>query len=309
MLDQFNHPFILLFLSMAAGTLNSCSGKIYSKHFTSNAADSAYYTFGTSLVTSLVLLLFIGLEGFQGVSPFTLILAVAFGLCTGLRSLIYIKALTLGPLSFTTIILSSCSIIPAFYGLLLGQSITLWQIIGIVLMIVSLFFIVEKDSEQRKATLSWLLFVGIAFFLGGLIGICQTTHQTSEFRFQINEFLLITFLMSLIVSVIDLIHLKKHQNLSLTHNPFKDGKFIGTLIMGGLSCAFINIVNLYLSGVFPSAFFFPVINGGTLLVTVLFSLTVFREKMSPRRWVGMGFGFLSLFFLMGIAQTVFETLF
>lgn len=307
MLDQFNHPYILLFLSMAFGAMNSCSSKYYSQRFTNNAADSAFYTLITSLVTSTLLLLFILIEGFKGISPFTLILAIAFGIVTSLRSTLYIKTLSIGPLAFTSIINSSCSIIPACYGLFLGQMITIWQLIGIAFMIASLFFIVEKDGEERKTSLKWLFFTLLCFFMGGLIGILQSTHQTSTFRFQINEFLLITFLMAVVVSIVDLFRLKC-KGIQKTKDHAGDHRYWFVLLLGGISCAFINIVNLYLSGIFPNAFFFPVINGGTLVVTVVASLTFFHEKMTPRRWVGMALGTVSLLFLMGIVQAILSAL-
>lgn len=303
MLDQFNHPYILLFLSMFAGSLYSCCSKFFSQRYASNAADNALYTFGTSLVTTVILLAFMLAEGFKGISTFTLLVALAFGVTTALKSIIYIKTLSLGPLSFTTIINSSSSIIPVFYGLFLGQSITIWQIIGIAFMMVSLFFIVEKDKDNRKASIQWLIFALIGFFLGGLIGILQSTHQTSFFRFQINEFLLITFGMSVVVSLVDLIYLRS-KGVHSTKNPAINKGRALTLVLGGFGCAFINIVNLYLSGVFPSTLFFPVINGGTLVVTVVVSFTFFRERLNRRRLLGMILGVISLMFLMGIVESI-----
>ena len=61
-------------------------------------------------------------------------------------------------------------------------------------------------------------------------------------------------------------------------------------IAGGVGIALINQINLYLSGVVDSAVFFPIVNGGALIMTTILSLVVFKERLTVRQWVGMALG-------------------
>ena len=58
----------------------------------------------------------------------------------------------------------------------------------------------------------------------------------------------------------------------------------------GIGIALNNLINLYLSGVVESAIFFPIVNGGGLVLITVASLVFFREKLSGRQWLGMAFG-------------------
>ena len=56
------------------------------------------------------------------------------------------------------------------------------------------------------------------------------------------------------------------------------------------SARWLNKWNLYLSGVMDSAVFFPVVNGGGLILTTLSAVVLFRERLRVKQWVGMLIG-------------------
>ena len=59
---------------------------------------------------------------------------------------------------------------------------------------------------------------------------------------------------------------------------------------GGIGIALNNLINLYLSGVVASAVFFPIVNGGGLVLITVASVLFFREKLTPRQWLGLASG-------------------
>ena len=67
--------------------------------------------------------------------------------------------------------------------------------------------------------------------------------------------------------------------------------------VGGISGALCNQWNLYLSGVMDSAVFFPLFNGGGLVLTTLIAVVLFKEKLSKLQWLGVAFGIASVIFL------------
>ena len=67
--------------------------------------------------------------------------------------------------------------------------------------------------------------------------------------------------------------------------------------IGGVTAALNNQFNLYLSGVMPSAVFFPIVNGGGLVLSTAASVLLFREKLSVRQWIGLAMGTVSVLML------------
>lgn len=68
------------------------------------------------------------------------------------------------------------------------------------------------------------------------------------------------------------------------------GAKIALLAGSGVAVALNNVINLYLSGVMPSAVFFPLVNGIGLVLGIVAGLVIFREKLTPRQWIGIACG-------------------
>ena len=53
-------------------------------------------------------------------------------------------------------------------------------------------------------------------------------------------------------------------------------------------------MNLYLSGAMNPIVFFPIVNGGVILLSGIAAICVFREKLSKQQWIGLAVGFASI---------------
>ena len=65
----------------------------------------------------------------------------------------------------------------------------------------------------------------------------------------------------------------------------------------GITFALNNVINLYLSGVMNSAVFFPIVNGGGLTLATITSIFLFKEKLTPKQWIGIICGITAIIFL------------
>ena len=82
----------------------------------------------------------------------------------------------------------------------------------------------------------------------------------------------------------------------------KNGKrqvwlLLGIMIASRACVAVNNKFNLYLSGVMDSAVFFPIVNGGGLVLTTLAAVLLFKEKLSTKQWIGVVLEIASVVFL------------
>lgn len=283
---------LMLILSLAACLLGTIIRKFYTDKTGGNLRRIYLFNIITSLLTCLILLVWGGLGS---VSWFTLLLACLFGFITVAQTVFQLKALDAGPMSYTTVICSFSSLISALSGaMFFGETLGIMHIIGMVLMAGSFLLAVEKKDGQKATSLRWLVFCIITFFCTGGIGIMQKLHQSSAYSHELNAFLVIAFGFSSVASL--------PLMLAAPKGDVKQDKktawlLIGSLIVCGVCIALNNKWNLYLSGVMESAVFFPIVNGGGMVLNTLAAVLFFREKLTWKQWVGIVLGTASVIFL------------
>ncbi len=279
-----------------------CSGvikKLYSKKLGDKVGAKYIYNSVTSLVSAIVLCIW---GGVGSISLFTLLLGCAFGVVTAIQQISNLKALEIGPLSYTSVIISLSTLIPTLSGAIFwDEKIGVRQIIGIALLVVCFVLSVEKKSDEGKMSFTWLLYSLIAFLCTGMIGVMQKFHQKSQFKEELNGFLVIAFAISFIYSVVmALVAVKGNKNKDKNANKNIDFKekslrcMLMVVAFAGVCVAVNNKINLGLSGKVDSAILFPIVNGGGLVLTMLCAVTIFREKLSPKQWIGFFTGIASV---------------
>jgi drug/metabolite transporter (DMT)-like permease len=129
----------------------------------------------------------------------------------------------------------------------------------------------------------------------------QKVHQSSEYRDELNAFLIIAFISSAILCTIFAVLSRRREARSADVKSNENKKLfwilLGVMIVSGACVAVNNKFNLYLSGVMDSAVFFPIVNGGGLVLTTLAAMLLFKEKLSKKQWIGVVFGIASVVFL------------
>ncbi len=326
-------PIPLLFVITMAACLAS---QIVKNSFTyryGSAFDKYVFISLGALVTVITLIL---LAKIDCVSLYTALMACAFGVLCLLQSFFMLKAFEYGSFAYTTVIASLSTIIPALSGaIFFGETISLVQIIGICLMIACFFLCVNYDKKQENSeknessnkrqinaadkqnhknkTLKWLIYVGITFLTTGGIGVMQKVHQSSPYKAELNAFLVISFGVCMIVSAVMAFKNRnarfevtdcnsensKGEKSALTGTAIKKRgvSYYIIIVLSGLSVAFNNFINLYLSGKVDSAIFFPLVNGGGLVLVTLCALIIYKEKLTLKQWIGIVVGVISVILL------------
>lgn len=254
------------------------------------ASPSDLYLFNAATsISSVIMLALIGAftKTLSAASPYTLLLGALFGVISALCAMCDMKALETGPFSYTSIIVSCSMVIPAFSGLLFFQeSVTPFQYAGAFFMIFAFVFAVDPKFDTSGTSLKWFLFCIGSFLLNGAIGVMQKVHQSSDFKSELSAFLIVAFLISCVFSLtLAMLNRKKHPLTSV--RPAKLKRFLVYGVCCGAGIALANQINMHLSGVMPSIIFFPVVNGGYMLLTSAAGLLLFREKLSKKQLIGM----------------------
>ena len=64
--------------------------------------------------------------------------------------------------------------------------------------------------------------------------------------------------------------------------------------LSGIVIGFYSTVNLTLSGKLDSMIYYPIANGGAMLLTVLVSVIIFKERFDKKRMIGTIIGLLGI---------------
>ena len=220
-----------------------------------------------------------------GISLFTIVMGLLFGVVTALSNYYKMLSLSSGPMHITLLITTSSMIIPTTSGIFFGEGFSFPRLCVVGVLI---FFIYLSLEKKRNVGINkrWLIFCILAFVFQGSIGVLQKIHQSSMHKSETGSFLLIAFICSLIYSNIRAKKSFKALGFSKKHLFF--ALICGICIFG------MNFLNLKLSGLLPSQLFFPVINGSAIVLSSLMSVILFKEKLTKRQIIGLIGGIFSL---------------
>lgn len=295
--------FWLFFISILTSWSTNFLKGLYSRKFSDNDFNLWNFNFWQNLFC-LFGVFFIGVLSGENLhfSLFSVILGAIVGV-TGVISLDYnMKALSNGPLSYTTVIVSLSCLIPTVSGLFFGEKISLWQLLGIVLMVVCIVLSPNEGENEKKAvnTLKWLLYCCIAAVCTGFLGIIQKVHQSSDIhREEMTAFLVSLFLVSSLYAGIKYIGMIKKEKVKTQKLKITKSALIIPALCG-ISYSFPHTVNLFLVGQLPTVIFFPIANVIPMILFILSGLIVFKEKISLKSWVGIVIGIASTVLVSGV---------
>lgn len=281
-------------------TLTFCiiRNSISKKHI-KNRADLQLFNAVSSAASAVLLIVFALVTGAAAPSPYTIILGVVFGVFTAVQSLTHMQALKIGPLSYTTLIVTAAMLIPAFSGpFLFDESVTWVKYIGAALMAVCIVLsVINTGGDSKKATFKWLVLSVASMLFSGFIGILQKVHQSSDFKSELIGFLVVAFCVSELYSVCLTLYYSKVKGERPTLRMDLKSLILPFAVTVGIFVALANQINLYLSGVMDAIIFFPVVNGAGLILSIAVSAFLLKERLTPVRWCGIAVGTLAIFVL------------
>ena len=239
-------------------------------------------TYGCAAAIALIALLFDEMS----LSLPTVVCAVFYAAIVFSLQTISVTAMKHGAMSLTAICVMYGMIIPSLAGpIFWKEAFGVLQAIGIVLMLASLWLLRGKSREKSKTTVTWVLLAIFAFVLSGMAGLMEKIHQSTEGREEKSMFVFVACLAMLAFSIVaGLMAYGKNQKVAGSKLFWAFGGLTG-LIVGAYS-----IINLTLAGGLDSMIYYPVANGGAMLLTVLVSCAVFKEPLDLCKIIGTVIG-------------------
>ena len=234
------------------------------------------------LFFSWLMVFIVGSEGEIGsITPHTLIFLVLSGLATGASWLCYFKALQLGDINKVVPIDKSSTVLTILLAaILLGEGITLYSGIGIALIAVGTFLMIEKKDVKSDIPKNkrWIIYaLGSAVFASltailGKIGISDVESNLGT-AIRTGVVLIMSWIMVFVTG-------KQNKIKGISK------KELGFICLSGLATggSWLCYYKALHDG--PASVVVP-IDKLSILVTILFSYIVFREKLSKKTAFGL----------------------
>lgn len=243
-------------------------------------------TVATAIRTIVVLIfawIMVFVVGSQGtlldIPAKSLVFLVLSGLATGASWLCYFYALQRGPIDKVVPIDKSSTVMTILLAaLLLGESVTLTKGIGVVLIAVGTFLVIEKKGGVQKEAGGWMLAAfGSAIFaaLTSILGKVGITAVESNLGTALR-----TGVVLVMAWVMVFVQGKQGQMRTVPRNE------LGFICLSGLATGASWLCYYKALQLGPASLVAP-IDKLSILVTVLFSYLVFHEKLSKKALAGL----------------------
>ena len=214
------------------------------------------------------------------IDGYTWVFLILSGLATGASWLCYFKALQIGNVNKVVPVDKSSNVMAIILAIiLLGETITVWGVIGVVLILVGTMMMIEKkDVEEVNERTGWLLFaIGSAVFaaLTSILGKVGMEGVDSTLG---------TAIRTVVVLVMSwaMIYVTKKQD-KMKGIGRKDALFI---VLSGLATGASWLCFFGALQIGPASIIVP-IDKLSILITIAFSYVVFKEMLSKKSAVGL----------------------
>ncbi|MBE6542569.1 MAG: hypothetical protein E7672_09035 [Ruminococcaceae bacterium] len=285
-MTYINALLLLLSISFGSGR-NLLSKRISSASFGKKKFFSQQ---GILFAVGTVVLLILRGSSLKEVAPITVVYSVVYALCLIISQWCYTMAMQKGDTSICSTVFSFGFIPPIIFGIVVwSEAVSILKFIG-MLVVIPAIILSSFSSDNRnkvKIKLSFMIPIIIAMSASGGLGIMQKVQQRSEYPDQLGAFLIISFAISGVISLISAM-IVPSDNDKILSKEVLSSSFVGVFFAAN------NLLNTTLVGRLPSAVFFPIFNIGVILMSLILSIVLYKEKFTKKKLVILLLGVTSI---------------
>jgi drug/metabolite transporter (DMT)-like permease len=187
---------ILYLLNVLCSAGQSSLSKLYARR----GGEALPFNLNKALIGTILFLVLGLMHGFSW-NFHTALFGCVYGISLCISMHAGFNALSMGPMALTSVIASFSLIIPFISGVVFwNESLTLLKLIGIILLLISIFLINRKKEHSFSA--KWLLYTLTTLLSNGICSVVQKMHQIQFPTLYRTEFMFWALLcVSIILSV------------------------------------------------------------------------------------------------------------
>jgi len=269
---------IILFLTLSI-VLSTCRN-ILSKHLSGIefATRPFFLCQATLFLCGGITIILSGNVKWNSISTYTISCAIIYGLFLIFAQWFYTAALAKGNTALCSTVYSLGFIFPTLSGAIFWyEPFSFIDAVGVlcaIAVIITSGF--HPEAEKNNAKSYHFIPLVIAMLSSGGLGIIQKLQQKSNYSYEKSIFLFFAFILAAGLSLL-------FASCSKSHGPapFSKRNLITASCIGAcFGCC--NLLNTTLSGKLDSAIFFPTLNIGVIILSMLCGIIFFKEKISKR---------------------------
>ena len=223
----------------------------------------------------------------------TLIYAAVYAILLIFAQWFYTAALAKGNTALCSTVYSLGFILPTLSGAILwAEAFSFLDLLGIMCAISAVIISgLKLQAIEQTGKYYYFIPLVIAMLASGGLGIVQKLQQKSAHAEQKSIFLLIAFTLAAVISFIFSLFAKKQGD-----PPFRRGKLaVASCIGVCFGCC--NLLNTTLAGLLDSAIFFPTLNIGVILLSMICGVIFFKERITKKEITVLILGGVSILLL------------
>ena len=272
----------LCLLATSKVTLQSRFGKKMSV----NAAETVIFNALIFLTASVLFC-----QQIPNASPQTWLFSAAFALFTVIFQLSYTKALSIGNVSLTVMMVNLSMLLPVLVSATFyKEALSYARIIGIFLTVLSFTLCVEI-KDQSKISKKWLCLAVVAMSANGSIGITQKIFGVSRFHTEKEAFVACSYLLAFLITICIFTVIRIRGESSAVYKNRSLYLFSASV---GIILAGFQWLNTYAIATLDGTFLFPVYSGGSIILSTLAGIIFFKDRFLPKQWISILIGIVAV---------------
>ncbi len=283
--------FFLLALTVSLGSLRAVLSKGVSR--TEFGSRSFFLSQSLLFGVGAVILSAISIGDIFTISYSGIFFALLYAPALILAQWCYTAALGKGAVGMCATVYSLGFIIPTLSGcIFFDERISVVNGIGIALVIPTVIISgMGKSGERKGEGNGYFIPLIVAMLSSGALGLIQKLQQSSSHPEDKGAFLSLSFIIAFLISFISFFITKRDKGESVERSTVIFGSLVGVCF------ALCNILNTTLAGLLPSALFFPVSNLGTIVLSLLLGIIIYKDSFGKREGAVLVLGAVAVLLL------------
>ena len=190
---------------------------------------------------------------------------------------------------YSLFLMSGGMVVPYVYGVLfLKEELNIARVLGLILIVTAIILAnFTKDKVDKKQ----LAVCVLVFLVNGAASVISKVHQISEASKWVSssDFVFLVAVSKIVISLIVLpfMKIKTDQALISSVKPL-----IWIVIIAAAADGTSYMLQLMGAVNLPATVLYPLVTGGTIVLSALTDFTVYREKLSLKQWLSVIIAFV-----------------
>lgn len=226
------------------------------------------------------------------VIPYSLIFTVGYTAAMAFSVYAYRE----GPIMLSSLIMQLSMISTTVWGFFFWNSkLTAAVVIGLILVVIALALCLYNGKttkkHHKKITLKWILFISLYFFGNSVASTTQRTEQIDFNSAYGDFFMAIATFISFAVCLILYLTSDRRDTKKILR-----GSWFLPALVGFFNFA-ANLLVITIATLLSANVVYPVMMIGSLSITGIFSIFIFKERMRWWQWTGVAVGAVAILLL------------